>query len=310
MTCKRILLLPLLLATLASCGNYSNEDLEFMNAVPARVDIAAEMPSAIMTANEAELSKLTHGVIATFNGALDFLDGADLIRTFQPTSRIPNGRVWGPVPMDDHPGWQWRFIVLRDPAAPDQFTYAFQVQPVGSNPNDATMWIDFVSGSFAASAGARKGMGHFVMQTDALRKAGFTVGVNDKGEMLKSLDVAYTTAAFPVSVTMELKLYPPDAAATGYTISAIIDYHYEQQESGAGLLEFSGTDSQGKGLSIVSEWMAAGRGRADATATDGTVTGTRTQCWDDMFAQSYNDTPWDPTMRYGDLSACPVFSTP
>jgi hypothetical protein len=319
MTCKRISTLALLAATLGACGNYSNEDLEFMNAVPARVDIAAEMPRALMPANEAELAKLTHGVITTFNGALNFLDGADLIRSFQPTSRIPNGRVWGPVPMDDHPGWQWRFIVLRDPAAPEMFTYAFQVQPVGSNANDPTMWIDFVSGSFAASSGARKGVGHFLMQTDKLREAGFTVGTNEKGEMLKSLDVMYWTAAFPVSVTMQLKLYPPDAATTGYTTYGIIDYHYEQQEGGAGLMTFSGTDSaSGAMISVLSQWMASGRGRADATATDGTVSGTRTECWDDSFAETYGYIPWPdaampgvtPPIIQGVPTLCPVFSAP
>src|SRR4051812_35717650 len=135
MTCKpvrsrargTVLLAVVLFA--AACGNYSNEDLEFMNAVPARVDIAAEMPrSLILPGNEAELSRLTHDVVASFNGALDFLDAADLIRAYQPTGRIPNGRVWGPIPMDDHPGWQWRFVVTRDPAAPENFSYAFQVQ--------------------------------------------------------------------------------------------------------------------------------------------------------------------------------------
>ena len=29
-------------ATRRGCGNYSNEDLEFMNAVPAREDISAQ----------------------------------------------------------------------------------------------------------------------------------------------------------------------------------------------------------------------------------------------------------------------------
>ena len=57
MTCKHVSSLALLLAVLAACGNYSNEDLEFMNAVPARDDISADIPrSPILPANEAELS--------------------------------------------------------------------------------------------------------------------------------------------------------------------------------------------------------------------------------------------------------------
>ena len=103
-----------------------------MNAVPARVDIAANIPrSMILPANEAELSRLTHDVINAFNGVLVFLEAADVIRRYQPTSRIQNGRVWGPAPMDEHPGWQWRFIITRDPAAPEMFSYAFEVQRIG-----------------------------------------------------------------------------------------------------------------------------------------------------------------------------------
>src|SRR5262245_2098762 len=93
----------LLFATIASCGNYSNEDLEFMNAVPARQDFVAYIPRDLTPANEAELAKDTHTVITAFNGALDFLKVADAIRAYPPTSRIPDGRVWGPVLDNNHP---------------------------------------------------------------------------------------------------------------------------------------------------------------------------------------------------------------
>jgi len=92
-------------AAFAACGNYSNEDLEFMNAVPARQDFVASIPRDLMPANEAELAKDTHGVINTFNGALDFLKIADVIRMYPPTSRIPDGRIWGPAPDSNHAGW-------------------------------------------------------------------------------------------------------------------------------------------------------------------------------------------------------------
>jgi hypothetical protein len=152
-----------------ACGNYSNEDLEFMNAVPARVDIAAVMPrSMILPANEAELSRLTHDVVAAFNAMLSFLEAADFIRTFQPTGRIPNGRVWGPIPMDDHPGWQWHFVITRDPAAPENFSYDFEVQPVGAG----DVWTPFIDGTFVATGGVRKGMGYFhIGRTSCERRA-------------------------------------------------------------------------------------------------------------------------------------------
>ena len=85
----------LLILTLAACGNYSNEDLEFLNAVPAAEDISADIPRAPLLANEAEMAKLTHDTVAVFNGALDFLKVADVIRTYPSTSRIT---APGPAP--------------------------------------------------------------------------------------------------------------------------------------------------------------------------------------------------------------------
>jgi hypothetical protein len=311
MTCKRISTVAVLAAAFTACGNYSNEDLEFMNAVPARVDIAAEMPRALMPANEAELSKLTHDTVASFNKTLDFLTAADVIRKFQPTSRIPDGRIWGPIAMDDHPGWQWRFIVTRDPAAPEMFSYAFQVQPFGAG----DVWTPFIDGSFVTSGGARKGMGLFHMGTDALRAAQFPVETDVKGNTLKDLNVRYWTSAFPVSVTMSLVVY----INGGFTDKAGIEYHHEAEESGAGLMTFSATDpASGVMISVVSQWMATGRGRADATAADANASGTRTECWDDSFAETYDYIPWpDPSMPgvtppiiQGDPALCPVVSVP
>jgi hypothetical protein len=303
--------LLLAVSLLTACGNYSNEDLEYMNAVPARVDIAAVMPrSMILPANEAELSRLTHDVVNAFNAMLNFLDLADHIRTFQPTSRIANGRIWGPAPMEENPGWQWRFLVTRNPSEPDMFSYAFQVQPIGG----ADTWIPFIDGSFAASTGVRKGVGMFSIKTDSLRAAGFPVESNAKKEILKQLTVMYSTAAFPISVTMQLVLYPLGADGD-FTNTVTIDYHYEAQSNGQGAMEFKGTDSTtGWTLGIISRWLPTGRGRADARAMDGAALDmTRTQCWDDSFRATYNYTPWSemPAVdNFGDMTVdCPDIST-
>ena len=177
-------------------------------------------------------------MIASFNGALDFLKGADLIRTYQPTSRIPNGRVWGPFPMDNQPAWQWRFIVTRDPTAPEMFSYVFEVQPIGAG----DVWTPFIDGAFVAAGGVRKGMGHFHMGTDALRAAQFPLEKNAKGELLKDLDVMYWTAAFPVSVTMTLVLYP-DADIGDFINTTVINYHHEAEDERRGA-----DDVRGHGL--------------------------------------------------------------
>jgi hypothetical protein len=308
MTSRSFLPLVLLAATLGACGNYSNEDLEYMNAIPARDDMIANMPrSNLLPANEAELSRDTHAVVKAFNGALDFLTAADAIRTYQPTTRIPDGRIWGPVPMDDHPGWQWRFRMTRDPAAPEMFTYAFEIEPIGGTEAD---WIPFINGSFVATSGARRGMGSFSMKADDLRNAGYGIGPDGDGNIFKSLDVMYSTAAYPISVSMTLVLYPKGDLTNMVTIT----YHYEQQANGQAGMEFQGTDSTtGASLKVASRWLATGRGIAEATAQDGTGAGaTWTECWDDSFRSVYDNKPWaiaPALVTTGDPALCPDIPT-
>jgi hypothetical protein len=310
MTCKKIgipLLLPLLLlgtglAGPGCGGNYSNEDLEFMNAVPARQDFVASIPLDITPANEAELARDTHSVIRTFNGALDFLKVADVIRTYPPTSRIPNGRVWGPAPDANHPGWQWQFVMTRDPDNADQFDYHFDEQPIGAG----DQWSTILEGDFLSAGGARRGVGHFTLKTDDARTAGFPFAAGDDGSLLRTLQVTYSTAEFPISVMMMLEVYPNASNPDPATTSTIV-YTYEALESGQGGMQFVATDSTGKSVTVVSRWLPSGQGRADATWMDPStgLGATWTECWDASFVSVYDNRPWTPLLMTGDPTLCP-----
>ncbi|HMF40533.1 MAG TPA: hypothetical protein VKQ32_07560 [Polyangia bacterium] len=313
MTSSRIIWTSLLFATIAACGNYSNEDLEFMNAVPARQDLVASIKSGpLVTANEAELAKDTHNVVAAFNGALDFLKVADLIRTYQPTSRIPDGRIWGPFPDNNHPGWQWRFVMTKDAVTADKFNYSFDEQQIGGGDT----WYTLLDGWFIATGGGvRRGMGDFTLQTDAARMAGFQFELGDDGKSeLKSLHIAYSTADYPISVVMNLVLYP-NAVTGDFTNTGSLDCTYEALQSGQGGLHFDATDSaSGKSLSVDSRWLPTGRGRADATYTDPTngVSLTWNECWDDSFMSVYDNKPWatpPAPVTTGDATLCPDIPT-
>jgi hypothetical protein len=295
-------------ALVGACGNYSNEDLEFMNAVPAREDLSANMPrSNLLPANEAELSRDTHDVIRSFNGALDFLDAADAIRMFQPTTRVPNGRIWGPFDMRDHEGWQWRFRMSRDPAALEEmFKYWFEIEPTGAGEDG---WLPFIDGWFIPTGGgARRGMGYFHIGTDKLRMGNYPLAPDADGNIFQDLKVMYSTAAFPISVHMTLVINPKNNPTSTLTIL----YHYEQQENGQAAMEFSGTDSSsGASLQITSHWLASGRGRAEALGQNGMgAMATWSECWDDSFRSVYDDNPFaTPPVLTGDPALCPDIST-
>jgi hypothetical protein len=308
MTCKRVTTLTLVLAAaLAGCGNYSNEDLEYMNAVPDRDALAANIPpSYVLPANEAELSRTTHDVVATFNGLLDIiLGGVDVIRGFQPTQRLPNARIWGPVRAEREAGWQWRFVVDRDPAMPDQFTYAWQFQLIGAARD---VWSNFVTGYFETAGGARRGIGAFHVETAMLRAAGFPFDAG--GQRISTIDVTYSTREFPISVVVDFVQF------TDFTFTATNTFHYEYgaQESGQGAMRFviTGADlidgPMVDSLAVTTRWLASGAGRGEATVTQGDVAVglQQVECWDTNFRATYNDKPWKPNENVGgDPSVCP-----
>jgi hypothetical protein len=302
---------PFSLAVLAlalgasACGNYSNEDLEFMNAVPDRNDVSSDFPvtAALTNPNEAALAKETRDATTGFNGILDLILGmVEKIRSFEPTSRQPNERIWGPIPADKQPGWQWRFAMTRQPDL--SFTWSFEIEPVGGGEAD---WVPLVSGAFQPSPGVRRGIGSFTLDTTALRAESFPfdAGLAD----VKTIIISYSTQAFPISVTAELEKFPnyPDLSAVNTTM-----FQYGAQADGSGAMTFSVTGDlipltpALETFQVTSRWLANGAGEATAAVTAGDDAGlSQTQCWNDAFNATYNDEPWATPAMTGDPSACP-----
>jgi len=313
MTSERVTTLTLVLAAaLAGCGNYSNEDLEYMNAVPDRDDLVASMPASALTNmdDEAELAAVTHNAIKTSNGLMDvFLGIVDAVRAYQPTSRTPNSRTWGPVRAMREIGWQWRFIVVRD--TPTMFTYRLEFQRVGEAPD---RWVALLTGWFepSPSSGARRGVGGFLVQTSELRIAGYPF--DNRGDLLASIDVRYSTREFPINVAVGIVQFVDDGT---YANTNTLHYEYATQQDGRGAMRFelSGQFIDGPAvdtLLVTTRWLASGAGRGEATVTQGdlAVGQVQVQCWGPDFRETYNDKPWKILDNFGgDPAACPDIPT-
>ena len=106
-----------LIAALAGCdaGNYSNEDIDFQLALPARDDIAVRMPTqALETNDSAEFYRNTRKTVSDLDGSADaFLALLDHVRATAPSERLPDRRVWGPFPIQESPLWLVRLVVER-----------------------------------------------------------------------------------------------------------------------------------------------------------------------------------------------------
>lgn len=302
---SRTLAIALLACGLATgCGNYSNEDLEFMAAVPTTSELAVELPSAVNALTEAELAKRTHDAIDTVNQALKNVLGLiEGVRSYTPTSRTSDSRTWGPFPDQNNPGWQWELIVRRDPTG-TTFTYTLQVASQAL----ATGWIPFLTGSFDAAGGARQGNGQVRAEFAALAAAQFPLDA--KTAALADIAIGYQnfdTPGSPTQVSMTIDSASPDQNTPA---SLSIVYEILTDQSGEMLFTLTGNLVPGAATEVVqvtSQWLSSGAGQATLTVASGDGSGlTQTECWDSAFNPTYNTKPWSLAEDVGTAANCPA----
>jgi hypothetical protein len=292
------------------CGNYSNEDLEFMNALPEKEDLTANVParSALVLGDAAELYRMTRNVAAVFNGIVDaFLTLIDTIRSYPPTTRHPNERIWGPGPAKMQPGWVVRMVMTRDDLA--TFSYSVQFLRADLLGTVDPAWIDVLTGTFSAAGGVRKGSGTLKIDTTAARAAGLDPDLG----FLDLLTATYDTHAFPITVSLEFTNLSNPTDPTAPTEGK---YDYAAQENGQGALmfDFSANSIDGPAgidtFEVTSRWLGTGEGRADLQVVSGDAAGAHeTQCWNQRFQAVYTDKPWAPLDDIGAASDCAPIPT-
>ncbi|MDB4980198.1 MAG: hypothetical protein JWM82_950 [Myxococcales bacterium] len=306
-----------------ACGNYSNEDLEFMNALPKQADLSVEIParsSAITILEEAELARKTHETTRDFNGLTATLVGlVDLIRSYPPTSRTRDSRVWGPFgpgPRDTtNLDWQRRMLVRRDMLDPNVFDFEIAVHKVGTSD---LAWPVFVRGSFDAGKTARQGMGHIEVALAAVRAAGFDAS---DWKALDHLEIDYkkpypATATDPIHISMMITDLPDDSM-TPMNPAPTVTYDYQATDDGQGQMAFDVfaniiglPTSPIEHVNITSLWLPRGEGRSDLSVVSGDGVGLRqTECWDRSFKATFNVKPFASGENVGaDASVCPMIT--
>ncbi len=231
----RHLSLACLCLAMAACGgDFSNDDLEFFNAIPRREDLAAKLPAnsegrsggkqagktAALQVRLGQVSELATDTDATgrsFNASVDGLLGLlEHILGLDPTTREPDRRVWGPVKDPDHPGFDVRFIMER---GVERFEYRLEYRRTGKGEAD---WWAFLLGSFQPEVGGvRKGQGQLFLDVKQAELEGFPQGG------LVTLDrllIRYQTKSLPTSVEM---VFTPRGGLTAPTL-----YTYREAAGG------------------------------------------------------------------------------
>jgi hypothetical protein len=293
---------------LAACGNYSNEDLEFMNVVPetADVSVAAPLRARLRPAQEDDALKMTGDVTTGANkAAASLLALLDKIRTIYPTSRESGVRIWGPWPADGNPGWQAEFRMTRSSSSDGvtpHFDYEMvMIAPAGTPPfADGGTSTTVLGGWFEATGRARGGRGEMILTPKEARDAG---AVLKDLEKLVTLDINYDNRTWPRTLDMKIDDEPPVDPATE---AQSVMYHHERAQNGDGALTFTFLKDAVKGplgvetLDVKSRWLGTGEGLAQITVLAGDAAGfVWTDCWDATSQTSYNS-----NTGVGDQAAC------
>ncbi|MBX7101433.1 MAG: hypothetical protein K1X89_27205 [Myxococcaceae bacterium] len=291
-----------LLALSACGGNWSNQDLEFLNAMPSKDALESKLPQpksglsgvntrqqALMVGDPSTTYRDTRGASATFNAALEFILGTlEAVRSIEPTQRTKDSRIWGPYDDRANMGFEFQITITRVSAT--SFSFSFQHRKKGGT------FFTSVSGTFQPSATLRRGRGELQInfkEAAQLPSAAVFQGVDQA-------HVAYVTDSYPTRVEITFTTAPNAVVTSG-------NFTYREQEDGAGQFRFNlkGPNADISSLDTLAAWKPSGAGKAVTTVTDGNFKGAQqTECWSDTFTVVYATQNWPNGVTVGDAATC------
>ncbi len=303
---KRLTGLSVLLLA-AGCGNWSNDDLVFMNAFPSKAELSSKLPEgtarsglfgeradALAVGEQSAAYENTRNTSRSFNAMLDaLLLPIDAVRSRPPTQREGDRRIWGPIADRNQPGFEVR--VTMDRSSEDVFSYRVEFRRQGTGE-----WAAVLLGDFKADAGVRKGFGSVQLRVKRARDLGLAMRDLDA---VDTLEIGYSTASDPIRADLIIHAVPGTPGVSQIGLS------YQERSDKAGALTFDlfGLSPQIERLQLKSRWLPSGEGRSDSTVLEGTYAGaTKLECWDAQFAVVHARESWPGGVNDGLQSACAV----
>jgi hypothetical protein len=317
-------------AALSGCG-MNDEDAadEFRTGVPRAQSVEVKVPGAGQAAvhdapleatsqaltvrgQTAELYQLTRKATSVVNGgALVTLALVKIIVSYPPTVVRADSAVWGPWTGALEPV-TWRLTVNRVGA--HQYAYSLD----GRGRGDATgAFVTVLSGTHSPTVDAQGrpqegfGEGTFLLDWDARR----TLPLPDDNVGKAQYRYARPDAAAGAEVDAQFTQVKDDERP-GQRVD--LAYQFRSTAGAGGNMEFVHTAPMSSGkagsrLAVKSRWTGAGLGRSDVRATGGDLpAGTTAQwneCWNGLFASTYQQVSWDPGKNYGAESTDCAFTS-
>jgi hypothetical protein len=271
-------------ALVAACGNYSDVDIEFIEAIPTSSQIHLSLPSpsggqalCATAESDAFTSAQTEGGEIN-QGIGDMLDLVDLVRTVAPTKRETGERIWGPFADTTHSGFRDMITMQQVDGG---YSYDFEIQPDG-----ASDWTPIITGQFNGGTAAT-GSGEIILHFDNAA----ALGINKPTDPTQPFDVSYDLGANPQTIDLSL-------AGAGLQLLAA-DYSYQLYADGHGEFAFEIIEN-GDTATWTVDFQASGAGEGTAVfqlASGGSVQ--IVECWDATACLDYVDDPGNYTKQPG-----------
>jgi hypothetical protein len=281
-----------------ACGNLSNEDVAFLEAVPQKGALKLNVPpgggaQAACAVGAADVWTSTKKTSDDINTGLDgILSLVDLIRSFSPTTRMPDSRIWGPWPDDKHRGVEFRVTITRDLDAhgvPWRWIYVFEARrPPGP-------FQPILEGEFYG-AQARDGVGRLVIHFENSWK----LGIANPGDPTLPARFYYDLSGDPRTLSVDMTDNPLGFGLVGF------DYFYAGYLDGHGRFDFAlPPDSRGCRSEISTWFTAGGAGKATLHVHCGPFSvGDVIQCFDQSACLTYVEDPFAFTPSCGGTKPC------
>ena len=329
----------------AGCGNWSDEDLVFMQVRPDREAVHLRVPGEdrVRAALEQGLSSVQQGLNNPCDGAdatltcstrqvaahlnrLTFflLEIVSSVTSHQPTQRKQGARVWGPFFVKED-GLSHRFEMRRDDGVgPGGFSYCLHSAKADKSlpfsdrgvacGKDASGFSEVFTGTFLPdpeTGKVRTGMGEMRLDLEKQRESGLTRDRSVQGvyEFLFDNRDGRQVIGITIDKVTDAQSGLPSRAT----------YSYHRDEDGAGELNLTlmiqagcegmvCVDSSLETMAIHAQWTASGAARLDVVASGGDLQ--RSYAGWECSAEDLNVVAkhydWDPAQDTGTQADCPV----
>ncbi len=300
--------LAALALALAACGNYSTDDIAFIEALPPPEALSVALPTPrAQAALGAGQTAVTCGplgaatewtqALATgtkMNAGLGWILGAvDLARSREPSERHRDWRVWGPFPDGSHPGFEIRLLMTRSEGADGIPVYAFSFDARRSGID----WTALIDGRFVGASG-RTGHGNVTLHFATIRALGLSDQPDDPAV---DVPIDYDRTGDPRTLALSIPL-----GAAGFGL-VDFDYGFQSWASGDAHIDFAIQDLRGNRVVTQAGFLPSGAGRGEVTlypANPPPASYQYTVCWDETGCVTAVADFFNVSGRCGAASSC------